>query len=353
MKSNGMQTLGYDWIVLDDCWHPTRSADGTLVPDPDFFPDGLPPVIDYVHSLGFKFGLYTSVGDKTCHSGWSPGSYGYYDQDAQLFADWGVDWVKVDWCGDHDTAEGHKNISRAMNATGRPMVLELCRGTYMDEPGWSYAPDIAQVWRATTDHHDSFESTLEQVAALVSRPDARGAPHAWPYGDMMMTGGEGCGKESDPSSFDPDVPTHCPKQTDAEYRTEFSLYAIIPSPMMIGTDVRNMTKIMDELILNKDAVFMNQDASPPARNRSGAWYRSLSDGRLAISRPNLMNASRTVSVALCEDDADGCQASLYDVWAQKDLGVVSSPYSVEVAAHDTVLLLATPAALHAAAPGPV
>ena len=86
-----MLDLGYSWIVLDDCWHPHRDANGSLVPFPRFFPNGMKPVIDYVHSLGLTFGLYTSVGDVTCHGGWSPGSLGHWQQDADTFASWGVD----------------------------------------------------------------------------------------------------------------------------------------------------------------------------------------------------------------------------------------------------------------------
>ena len=123
---------------------------------------------------------YTSVGDKTCHGGWSPGSYGYYDEDADLFAGWGVDYVKIDWCGDHDSVEGHKNFSRALNRTGRPIALELCRGDYEAMPDWGYAPEIAQVWRATGDHHDEFASTLEQVSAIASRHSS--GPYGWAYG---------------------------------------------------------------------------------------------------------------------------------------------------------------------------
>ena len=84
-----------DHIILDDCWHPSRdNTTGELVPFPRFFPDGMVPVIDYLHNLGIKFGLYTSVGDVTCHGGWSPGSLGHFEQDANTFAKWGVDYVK-------------------------------------------------------------------------------------------------------------------------------------------------------------------------------------------------------------------------------------------------------------------
>jgi alpha-galactosidase len=77
-------------------------------------------------SHGLRF--LTSSGDLTCRN--NPGSYGYYQQDANLFASWGVDYVKMDWCGNHRSVEGHKQFSHYLNLTGRPIVLELCRGPY-------------------------------------------------------------------------------------------------------------------------------------------------------------------------------------------------------------------------------
>ena len=342
MVDNGMHALGYEWILLDDCWHPSRDVDGRLVPHKEFFPDGMVPVIDYVHSLGLKFGLYTSVGDKTCHGGWSPGSYGYYDQDAQLFASWGVDYVKIDYCGDHDSAEGHANFSRALNQTGRPILLELCRGPYASQPGWGYAPAIAQVWRATGDHKDAFDSTLAQVKALSDHSVAGSysKPYGWATGDMLMTGGEGC------KLYDAHTPKHCPKQSDAEYRTEFTLYSVLSAPLMIGTDIRLMTSIMNELILNQDALRVNQDidtlpGSLVKMCGQDAYVRKLSDGKVAIALPNLGTANSSMVACLPEVGITG-RASIRDVWAVKDEGVFSGNYSAIVQPHDTLFLLVTP-----------
>ena len=123
---------------MDDCWHPTRDANGTLQPDSSRFPDGMGPLVQYVHSLGLKFGIYTSVGTLTCHKGWSPGSFGHYPKDVALFAGWEVDYIKVDWCGGNKTQQDHIDFSRAVNQSGRHMVLELCRGPYRDMDHWGY-----------------------------------------------------------------------------------------------------------------------------------------------------------------------------------------------------------------------
>jgi alpha-galactosidase len=187
LVSSGMRDLGYRWIIIDDCWHPSRGSDGVLVPHKEWFPHGMPPLIDYIHSKNLSFGLYTSVGDLTCHGGWSPGSFGHFEQDARTFASWGVNWVKVDWCGGHASVAGHVNLSRAMNATGKNMVLSLCRGKYAGEDRWGYAPEIAQVWRSDHDHKDNFASTMDQVASVRGK-SSWSSPYNWAYlGEILRS----------------------------------------------------------------------------------------------------------------------------------------------------------------------
>src|SRR5690349_11177389 len=94
--STGMKDAGYQFVNIDDCWQVSRSADGTIVVDPDRFPNGMRPLADYVHSKGLKFGVYTDAGRMTCQK--RPGSYEHEAQDIQTYASWGVDYVKIDWC---------------------------------------------------------------------------------------------------------------------------------------------------------------------------------------------------------------------------------------------------------------
>lgn len=92
---SGLKDAGYEYIVIDDCWSlKDRDENGCLVADPAKFPYGMKALADYIHSLGFKFGMYSCVGTKTC-AGY-PGSFGHEFQDAQTFADWGVDFLKYD-----------------------------------------------------------------------------------------------------------------------------------------------------------------------------------------------------------------------------------------------------------------
>lgn len=128
LVDQGMSELGYQWMLLDDCWADhERDSNGNLQPAPKQFPSGMKALVDYVHGKGLKLGLYTCVGTKTCKKN-RPGSYGYYQQDADLFASWGVDMVKADNCnkpGNETTQSLYTQLSQALNATGHPMLCKL------------------------------------------------------------------------------------------------------------------------------------------------------------------------------------------------------------------------------------
>jgi len=297
------------------------------------------PVVDYVHSRGLKFGLYTSVGTLTCKG--DPGSYGHYRQDAQTFASWGVDYVKMDWCGQDRTSNGHKEFSYQLNQTGRPIVLELCRGDYQTENKWGYAPQVAQLFRATGDHHDDWGSTVYEVASVKGKGDWSKS-YGWAYLDMLMTGGQGCPGQKNNQAL------HCPGQTDDEYRTEFTLWSVIGSPLLIGTDIRNMTSIMNELILNPEALAVNQDVSDSGdfvevcSSKFGIWVRKLSTGQIAVAAPNLGKTSQNIQI--CFEDlgiAGNTKVTIRDLWRRTDLGVFVHTYSRTIRSHDTMYLSLT------------
>src|SRR5262249_34180829 len=136
MVSSGMRDAGYQYVNLDDCWlSHNRDASGNLQPDPVKFPHGIKAVADYVHARGLKLGIYEDVGTATC-AGY-PGSYGHVQQDADTFASWGIDFVKVDWCNvpfgnfpglsQQDVAKKlYTEYSQALQATGRSILFSIC-----------------------------------------------------------------------------------------------------------------------------------------------------------------------------------------------------------------------------------
>ena len=213
-----------------DCWAGGRNATGYLYPELDHFPNGLQPVIDYVHSKGLSFGLYTCGGNFTCVGG-RPGSRDHWEQDAAVWAEWGVDWVKMDWCFSTgmvpQTAYGQ--MSRALNASGRHMAFSMCEWG-VDNP-WEWGNDIAQAWRMGADHTGNWDSTASVIFNSAQIPaQYSGRPFGWNDMDMLETGCyEQCAHANGRQ----------PNMTADEYKTEFSMWAISASPLQITTRIMN------------------------------------------------------------------------------------------------------------------
>ena len=273
LVSSGLAQRGFKYVVLDDCWVGANrsAATGELTWDSARFPSGIAHLAAAVHARNLSFGLYTSAGSTTCHSG--PGSRYHYDLDATTFASWGVDYVKLDWCGDIKSelllgAAAHRNFSLALNRTGRPMHLSVVAGYFFLGKAIT---GVANSWRFCEDHHDAWASTTEQLICRADLALARGAsgPGSWADMDFATTGGAGCASSA-----------HCPGQSDDEYRTEFAVWALTQSPLIVDTDVRAMTPIMRALLLNDDALALHQStATPPGRYLGGgAQCRAVPGG---------------------------------------------------------------------------
>ena len=130
LVSSGLAAAGYKFVNLDDGWCVGRKGagegEGDMIPDPKLFPNGMKAVADYVHSLNLSFGIYSARGSLTCLG--RPGSDGHEEQDAALWASWGVDYVKEDSCGGttHGTMwEQYARMRDALNKTGRPIYFSI------------------------------------------------------------------------------------------------------------------------------------------------------------------------------------------------------------------------------------
>ena len=149
MVSSGMKDAGYQYVVIDDCWHGERDAQGLIRPNAQRFPSGMKALGDYIHAKGLKFGIYSDAGWKTC--GGHPGSRGHEYQDAQTYASWGVDYLKYDWCNtDGLKAEGaYATMREALRAAGRPIIFSICE--WGDNKPWEWASNVGHLWRTTGD----------------------------------------------------------------------------------------------------------------------------------------------------------------------------------------------------------
>ena len=126
---DGYRDLGYEYVIIDDCWSLRERVDGKLVADPALFPNGMKALADYIHSKGLKFGMYSCAGTKTC-AGY-PSSYGHEFSDAKQFAEWGVDYLKYDFCNfpvSGDAKNAYLTMAMALRSTGRDILFAACVG---------------------------------------------------------------------------------------------------------------------------------------------------------------------------------------------------------------------------------
>ncbi len=263
----GLKDAGYEYIVLDDGWMDMqRDAQGNFVANPEKFPNGIKELADYVHSKGLKFGLYSCVGDKTC-AGY-PGSRGHEFQDALKFAEWGVDYLKYDWCyaGLMNAQEAYTTMRNALFAAKRPVFFSLCE--WGDNKPWEWAQDVGHSWRTTGDINNCFDGSKDRygVMQIVNLRDQDmlrkvAGPGHWNDMDMMEIGNGGL--------------------THFEEETHFALWAILASPLILGNDLRTISQETLKIIKNKDIIAVNQDSL----GIQGFKYKTVQDSVEIWVRP--------------------------------------------------------------------
>ena len=249
MVDTGLKNAGYEYIVIDDMWSlKERDANGRLQPDPVKFPHGMKYIADYVHSLGLKFGMYSCGGYLTC--GGYPGSYGHEWTDAQTFAEWGVDYLKYDYCfhpASVDAASVYRRMGLALANCGRDILFSACSWGVDHTRLWIRETG-AHVWRSTGDINDSWIS-IKDIAQSQMQAQEYNAPGCYNDMDMLVVGMNNQGNVSLGGC------------TEDEYRLHFSLWAFLQSPLMIGCDIRHMDEATRNILLNKAVIALNQDES--------------------------------------------------------------------------------------------
>ena len=249
MVDTGLKNAGYEYIVIDDMWSlKERDANGRLQPDPVKFPHGMKYIADYVHSLGLKFGMYSCGGYLTC--GGYPGSYGHEWTDAQTFAEWGVDYLKYDYCfhpASVDAASVYRRMGLALANCGRDILFSACSWGVDHTRQWIRETG-AHVWRSTGDINDSWIS-IKDIAQSQMQAQEYNAPGCYNDMDMLVVGMNNQGNVSLGGC------------TEDEYRLHFSLWAFLQSPLMIGCDIRHMDEAARNILLNKAVIALNQDES--------------------------------------------------------------------------------------------
>jgi alpha-galactosidase len=357
LVTSGMRDAGYVYVNIDGGWEGVRDSAGVLHANKNF-PD-MKALGDYIHSKGLKFGLYTGPGPRTCAG--APASYGHELQDAQMFASWGVDYLKYDLCsfreimvqesGAHAkdnataaTARGfseimaqqpasvvkksdaimqsaYEKMHNALLQTGRPIVFSLCE--YGEAKVWEWGPKMGgNLWRTSGDISDNYGRVIDTGFG-----EAGLAPYAGP------------GHWNDPDILE----VANGNMTPDEWRTNFSLWAILAAPLIASNDLANMTPEITSILMNKEVIAVDQDPQGKQGDRAyqtgplEVWTKPLSGSNLAVGMFNKTRVPTEMTLKLKAVGWHG-QAMARDLWAHRDIGQINGSYTVMVPAHGVVML---------------
>lgn len=357
MVASGMRDAGYVYVNIDGGWEGYRDAQGVLHPNKNF-PD-MKALGAYIHSKGLKFGLYTGPGPETC--GGAPASYGHVEQDAKMFASWGVDFVKYDLCSFREimvresgaratasapakTAAGYAEIMeqepdavvekadqvmkaayeqmhQAILSTGRPMVFSMCQYGYAQV--WKWGPEVGgNIWRTSGDISANYDRVTENGFGEAGLARYAGPGH-WNDPDFLEVGNG--------------------KMSVDESRTNFSLWAILAAPLIAGNDLATMTPETRSILLNREVIAVDQDRLGKEGDRayeSGplqVWTKPLSGGDVAVGLFNGIRSPARMTLSLSAIGWRG-PAAVRDLWAHRNLGEIRGEYTVIVPGHGVVML---------------
>ncbi len=337
MVETGMKDAGYQYIVIDDCWQVERDSLGFIQPDPDRFPHGMKYLADYVHSKGLKFGLYSCAGSYTCQG--RPGSRGHQFQDALMYAKWGVDYLKYDWCSDEgqNAQAAYATMSDAIKEAGRPIVLSICE--WGENEPWKWGKGIGHLWRVTADIRDCYQclfdwggvgvlNVIDKMADLY--PYA--GPGHWNDAEMLEVGNGGMTKD--------------------EYITHFSMWCMLAAPLMAGNDLTKMDKDTHEILTNKEVIAVDQDSLGEQGRRfmdmgeKEIWAKPLANGELAVCFMNRTETpwnldynwhAQTIYFAN-EVNMRLNEYKVRDLWKHKDIGTTAKNTKATIPAHGVLMV---------------
>ncbi len=324
--SSGMKDAGYVYVNIDDTWEGKRDSSGVIHTNTKF-PD-MKALADYVHSKGLKIGIYSSPGPLTC-AGYE-GSFGHEAQDAKTYAEWGIDYLKYDWCSagsvykNSDLRAVYQKMGDALQASGRPIVFSLCQ--YGLEDVWKWGDKVGgNLWRTTGDIQDKWKS-LEEIGFVQADINPYVKPGHWNDPDMLEVGNGG--------------------MTTDEYQVHMSLWALLSAPLLAGNDLEGMTAETKGLLMNKDVIAVDQD---PAANhikrtvmdgKTEVWTREMADGSQVVALFNRDETAKPVTVNWSKIEI-AAPAKAVDLWSHHDVTLSGDSYTTTVPKHGVVLLRLT------------
>ena len=333
--ATGMKDAGYLYVNIDDTWEGDRDASGILHTN-SRFPD-MKALADYVHSKGLKLGIYSSPGAKTCAK--YAASLDHEEQDAQLYASWGIDFLKYDLCGYRDVMKtqapddkaaqmkmmhgAYDKMGKALKATGRPIVYSFCE--YGWDAVWEWAPAIgANMWRTTGDVQANWASIYSIISQQAGLEKYAGPGH-WNDPDMLEVGNG--------------------KLTLAENRAHFSMWAMLAAPLLAGNDLPNMKPEIRDILTNRNVIAIDQDKLGKQGSRIysegevDVWTRKLSGEAMVVAVLNAgadRYSSHPFRLDLARLGLHGAQQGT-DVWTGKPITLTPN-MAIELPGRDVLLV---------------
>ena len=345
MAADGYAEAGYKYIFIDDAWQGGRDKRNNILPDPEKFPSGMKALADYVHSKGLRLGIYSDAALLTC-AGYTA-SYGFEQQDAKTFAEWGIDYLKYDYChAPSDSAVAHeryKKMADALQNSGRKIVLGVCEWGQLNPEKWARQAG-GSLWRVSFDVRDMWKDIVKQGGMgiidiiNVTEPLYKYAgPGHWLDMDMLVVGLDGKGG---PSSDLGGI--GC---TYTEYQTQMSMWCMFASPLAMSHDILNENAATRRILLNKEIIAINQDALGKAARlvqRIGecrVYHRQLTNNRQAIAIMNPSDKAQRISLPL-SFLGKSAKYDFRDVWEHKNTSVKKA-WEGKLEAHETKVFIIT------------
>ncbi|MGE5836834.1 MAG: putative Ig domain-containing protein, partial [Acidobacteriota bacterium] len=347
MVASGLHRQGYTYINIDDVWEgglrrpgphdqaAGRDANGDPTTNENF-PD-MKGLVDYIHSLGLKAGIYSSPGPRTCQG--LAATYQHEEQDARAYARWGFDYLKYDWCSYRDIApdptledrkKPYKMMGDILKKLDRDVIFSICQ--YGAGNVWEWGNEVGgHLWRMTGDIRDDWPS-MSGIGFQQTGREQYSGPGGWNDTDMLVVGMVGWSQGSRPTNLTPD-----------EQITHMSLWSLQAAPLLIGADLSKIDEWTTNILGNREVLAVNQDVLGKAAGRKMSdgwvevWARPLEDGTMAVGLFNRSPETATVTAKFSDLGLSGSQP-VRDLWQQKDLGRVQNEFSASVPRHGAVLV---------------
>jgi alpha-galactosidase len=341
--ASGLARRGYRYVWLDvGWWQGRRGPDGRIALDRSQWPHGMAWLVTTLHDAGLLLGLYTDAGEDGC-GGVGQGAYGHYRQDAATFAAWGVDAVKVDFCGGArlglDPERAYREFHAALQASGRPVLLSICDFLQPGERGdgnppfarsvfdsYLFGPEVGNSWRTDGDvgvpGHVPFANVLRNLDADAAHPQAAGPGH-W----------------NDPDYLGPDQ-----GMGPQQFRTQVSMWAILAAPLMVSRDLRRLSPASLAALRDEEAIAVDQDPLGAqgelvwADGPEQVWVKPLADGSRAVALLDRGTAPARIETSASVIGLPGAaRYTVRDLWRRRSSST-SGPVAAEVPSDGTALL---------------